>query len=112
MIAAHLLAAALLTTSTAAPTRLDPPRYLNCAGLREYPRGTRFRIEAGQRFDSPTLPTEHRFVVFGGAVDLIYFVLLEGPNGRLRGRATTLDTMTWEHETSPVQCGFVSSPAF
>src|SRR3569623_930381 len=86
--------------------------YLNCTGLRLYPKGTRFKIEAGHRFDSPVDEQEHRFVVLVGAVRLIYFNLRDEPMGRLRGEATSLNTRTWERETEQVSCEFLTKRAW
>jgi hypothetical protein len=113
MIAAFLLAAVLASEASTSHKLVAPPigQFLNCAGLREYPRGTRFKIEPGQRFDAASFDEEHRFVVFRGAVGLIYFRLLDEPGGGFRGEATSLNADTWEHETSAVTCRFETNPA-
>jgi hypothetical protein len=106
--------AAALASMDAAPRESMPAAvvFLNCAGLHKFPLGTRFKIEVGQRFDSGTMTSEHRFVVFGGVVGLIYFRLLDAPGGGYRGEATSLNVDTWEHETVPVTCRFETSSAF
>ena len=97
------LVLALLLTST-------PPaafHELRCTGVPKYPKGKHVVLLEGQKVWSATAPDMVTFFEPVGVVGMVHYEMRQVGSNALKGTATYISTLNWEHESSSCICTIV-----
>jgi len=80
---------------------------LRCTGVPQFPQSKHVVLSVGQIVWSATAPDNVTFFEPVGIVGLVHYEMRQTGAKTLKGTATYISTLNWEHQSSPSTCTIV-----